>query len=240
MPSNKIDFMDYCLRKLGAPVIEINVSPLQVEDRVEEALSFWRDYHYDGSNLIYIKHTVTANDVTRGYIEVDPNLLGVTRVIDSTYVGGSTGSILDLDFQYIASLMTQANQGNLNEYYLARQNLAMIREVLVGRPTIRYNRHANKVYIDDRSFKAGRTFVLEAWAPSNGTDVWNDRWLQNYATALIGAQWGRNLGKFTNVQLMGGIMFNGEQILQMHEEERKKLEDEVINSFGPGLNWYTG
>lgn len=54
-PTSREEFKDYILRKIGAPVIEINVSEEQVEDRVDEAVSFWRDYHYNGSQMVYLK-----------------------------------------------------------------------------------------------------------------------------------------------------------------------------------------
>ena len=53
-PTTREEFKDYLLRKLGAPVIEINVADEQVDDRVDEAVSFWRDYHYNGSQLVVV------------------------------------------------------------------------------------------------------------------------------------------------------------------------------------------
>ncbi len=62
-PQSREEFKDYILRKIGAPVIQINVAEEQVEDRVDEAISFWRDYHYNGSQLVYLKHVVTEQDI---------------------------------------------------------------------------------------------------------------------------------------------------------------------------------
>ena len=67
-PTSRQEFIDYTMRKLGAPVIEINVSEEQVEDRVDEAISYWRDYHYNGSQLVYLKHQITQADKDNGYI----------------------------------------------------------------------------------------------------------------------------------------------------------------------------
>lgn len=237
MPTSREEFTDYCLRSLGAPVIQINVAPSQVEDRVDEAIRFWQDFHYDGSTMIYLKHTITEEDVTRGWIVVPDHILGITRIIDSTHL--STSNPLDFEFQFIASQIANISNVKMSDYYMARQHLALIQDVLVGRPTIRYNRHDNKVFIDNSIFHANRTVVFEAWDPTMVAAMWNDRWLQNYAIALIGRQWGRNLTKFQNVQLMSGVSFNGDQLLQIHEEERKRLEEEVMG-FGPGLGYYMG
>lgn len=52
-PSSRSDFKENCLRRLGKPVIEINVDDDQVEDRIDEALRFYWDYHFDGTEKIY-------------------------------------------------------------------------------------------------------------------------------------------------------------------------------------------
>ena len=236
---NRKDFTDYCLRKLGAPVIEINVSPQQIDDRIDEAIQYWHDYHFDGSNLIYLKHQVTAEDVANGYIEVPENLVGIVRIIDTTYLG-FTGSPLDFGFQFIASQLLNISNLKMSEYYMSRQHLSLIREVLIGRPSIRYNRHQNRVYVDDSSFVEGKIYVFEAWDPTITDEMWDDRWLKKYAPALIGIQWGKNITKFQNVQLMSGMMFNGDQILQMYKDEAAALEEEVSGGFGPGLSYYMG
>ena len=69
--------------------------------------------------------------------------------------------------------------------------------------------------------------------PDSYSDVWGDRWLQNYATALVREQWGLNLTKFSGMQLVGGVSFNGEQILSEAKAEREKMEEEAINSYQP-------
>ena len=56
--------IDYCLRELGAPIAEINVDESQVEDRVDEALEYWRQYHWDGIEKVYLKQQVTASRIT--------------------------------------------------------------------------------------------------------------------------------------------------------------------------------
>ena len=61
--SSRDDFKEYCLRKLGKPVIEINVDDDQVEDRVEEALKYYWDYHFDGTEKVFYKKEITAEDV---------------------------------------------------------------------------------------------------------------------------------------------------------------------------------
>ena len=62
-PNSKDTFKQYIKRALGAPVIEINIDDDQLDDRVDEALQYFREYHYDGSIKTYLKHQVSANDI---------------------------------------------------------------------------------------------------------------------------------------------------------------------------------
>ena len=58
-PTTREQFKGWILRKLGAPVIDINVSDEQIDDRLDEAIDFWSDYHFNGSQLVYLKHQIT-------------------------------------------------------------------------------------------------------------------------------------------------------------------------------------
>lgn len=63
MIRSRIDFIDYCLRKLGAPVIDIAIDPAQIDDRVNDAIKWWQEYHFDGIRRVYMKHQITANHI---------------------------------------------------------------------------------------------------------------------------------------------------------------------------------
>ena len=64
-PNTRTTLKEYCLRNLGKPVIDINVDDDQVEDRLDEALQYFAQYHYDGIEKVYLKHQITQADVDR-------------------------------------------------------------------------------------------------------------------------------------------------------------------------------
>lgn len=237
-PATREEFKEYCLRKLGAPVIEINVSDEQVEDRIDEAISFFRDYHYDGSQLVYLKHQLTQEELDRGWIEVPPRLLGITRIFDlGSSISTGTG-IFNVTYQFILHNLEDITKYDLTNYYMAMQHLEFIQEILVGKPMIRYNRHVDKLYIDIKTsrLRPGSFIIMEAYDIVDENlyaDFWRDRWLQNYAATLIKEQWGSNITKFEGMQLVGGVTFNGAQILADAREERRTMEEQAINSLQP-------
>jgi hypothetical protein len=244
-PTTREEFKQFCLRKLGHPVIQINVSDEQIDDRIDEAFSFWSDYHYNGSQMIYLKHQLTEEDISNGYVEVPPQLLGVTRIFDLSSSISTGSGMFNVTYQYVLNNISSLTGVSITDYYLTMQNLRFIQEWLVGWPMIRYNRHVNRVYIDQDSSKLtpGNYVIFEAYdiiSPERHPEVWQDRFFQNYCTALIKEQWGANLTKFTNMQMVGGVMFNGEQILMDGREERRILEDEAKSSLQPLVYNFTG
>jgi hypothetical protein len=244
-PTNREEFKQYCLRKLGHPVIQINVSDEQIEDRIDEALSFFSDYHYNGSEHVYIKHLLTQEDIDRGFIRTPSRLLGVTRIFDiNSSISTGTG-MFNVTYQFVLNNLQDLTGYSIQNYYMTMQHIRFIQEWLVGYPMIRYNAHSNKVYLDMSSSKLtpGNYIIVEAYDivdPDVYEDLWSDRWLQNYATALIKENWGSNLTKFVNMQLVGGVQFNGEQILNDAREERKNMEEEAKSSLQPLVYNFSG
>ena len=97
-PNSRQTLIDYSLRALGAPVIEINVDEDQLEDRVDEALQFYQEYHSDAIVRVYRKHQVTSDDITNQYITLPDNLLFVNRIFPFSSSKHSTG-MFSVDYQ---------------------------------------------------------------------------------------------------------------------------------------------
>lgn len=236
VPSTRSEFKEYCLRSLGKPVIEINVDDDQVEDRLDQALRFYWDYHFDGTEKIYFKHQVVADDITNSYIDLPENIIGVVKMFPIGDFTTSSGNIFNVRYQIaLNDLYTLTNVG-LQSYYMAMQHLGVVQEILVGRTPIRYNRHRNRLHLDMEMAKLteGEYIVIEAYElvhPNTYADAWADRWLQYYTSQLIKRQWGQNLSKFEGMQLPGGVTFNGRQIYDDADAEVKRLEEEMINNY---------
>jgi hypothetical protein len=79
-PSTRDQLIDHCLRRLGAPVIEINVDIDQLEDRTDDTLQLYQEYHSDAVVRTFLKHQVTSTDISNGYITVDDSIIYVKRL----------------------------------------------------------------------------------------------------------------------------------------------------------------
>lgn len=244
-PSSRQELIDYCLRKLGHPVIEINVDEDQIEDRIDEAFSFYREYHYDAVELVYLKHQVTSADISNQYLTLVDAIVGVTKVFPFT--NRTTGmNIFDIRYQILINDLYSLMSTDLIYYSMVRQHLELINQLLVGQRPIRFNRHMNRLFIDmswTEDVKENDFLIIECYRildPNTYTDVYNDRILKKYAAALIKRQWGMNLKKFSGVQLPGGVMLNGQIIYDEAEEEIKEIEDTVRNTYELPVDMFVG
>jgi len=234
-PTTKATFKEHCLRRLGKPVIEINVDEDQLDDRVDEALDYYADYHVDGFEHTYYKHQVTDTDKTNKYITLPDNIIGVVDLFD---IGDatSTNNLFNVRYQIALNDLYDLSRYELVPYYMNFQNIRMIEEILVGKQRLRFNRHLNQLHIDMdwNRFNTGDFLVCKAYRvidPDTYTDVWKDRWLLRYAACLIKLQWGSNLTKFEGMQLPGGVQFNGAKLYDDAFAERQQLEEEIQSNY---------
>lgn len=234
MPTTRTEFREYCLRKLGKPVIEINVSEEQAEDRIDEALKMYMDYHFDGSQKVFLKHQLTQVDIDNGYIPIDQKVIGIVRVFPMSTI--MSVGMFSASYQLAFDAISNLGSMDLSGYYAQRQDMNLMAEILIGQTPIRFNRHVNKLYIDTNWDKqtVGDYVIAEAYVmtdPEEYTDVWSDKWLMRYSTELIREQWGHNLTKFVGMQLPGGVQYNGDAILNEARENLRAMEDELISSY---------
>lgn len=237
VPTTRDEFKEYCLRSLGKPVIEINVDDTQVEDRVDQALRFYYDYHFDGTEKTFFKIEMTDDIRNNKYFDLPENIIGVVRAFPIGDPNTSSGDIFNIRYQIALNDLYTLTNVALIDYYMTMEHLSLVSELLVGKPQIRYNRHRNRIHFDETTGdlpKNGNFIVIEAYEivdPTTFTDVWSDRWLQYYTSQLIKRQWGTNLTKFEGLQLPGGVTFNGRQIYDDAQAEISKLEEEMINNY---------
>lgn len=235
-PTTKDQFADYCLRKLGAPVIDINVDDDQVDDRIDEALLFYQTYHYDSVERLIITYELTQDDIDNQYITIPPEILSVTRMV---YDGGDTirggfGTNLWHGMQAIAydiNFGVGACRSGTSYYTSMMNYLAELEFTFSVNHALQFQYRTGRLYaaFDWSSLEAGKVMAFEVYKvidPGTHVLIWNDRALQEYATCLIGVQWGSNLSKFDGVELPGGITLDGDKIYDRYNDWKERIEEE--------------
>jgi hypothetical protein len=303
-PTTRLQFIDYCKRRLGFPVIDINVDDDQVNDRVDDALQFFEDYHFDGVEKMYMKHLITQADIDRRWIYCPD---AVTYVVGMFPFDDSNSSINMFDLRYQLRLHDLYDFTSVSyvSYEITMQHIRTLNLLFSGTPQIRFNRKQNKIFLDidwSRDLSVGDYVVIDCYRAirpatitltgtgtavtsantiagtntvfdqellegdiitlggqelqvskitsptslstvgpvstnvTNGeltkpgnSEVWNDRFLKRYATALIKYQWGSNLSKFAGIQMPGGVTLDGVRIMTEAKEEMDKIEEDMYN-----------
>jgi ribosomal protein L28 len=315
-PTTRQQFKDYCLRRLGHPVIQINIDDDQLEDRVDDALQFFEDYHFDGCEKIYMKHQFTQEDIDRRWIYCPDPVIFVTGVQgfdDST----SSINMFDLRYQLRLHDLYDFTSVSYVSYEITMQHLRTLELLFPGTPQFRFNRKQNKIFLDinwDSDAQVGKYVIIQCYramrpdtitlsgtltgntssnnmtgtsskfdqeilendfitlsdgqevqvrkinSPTSITlakplsanisavtmtkagvsDVWDDKFLKRYGTALIKYQWGSNLSKFAGIQMPGGVTLDGPRIMQEAQAEIDKLEEEMYNMTSMPSEIFTG
>ena len=256
-PATRETLKQYALRALGKPVIEINVDDDQLEDRLDEALQYFAQYHYDGIQRAYLKYQYTDADKTRmtadssesitkngvttswkegnNFIVVPESVISVINIFP--FSNKSNMNLFDVRYQMRLNDLYDFSSTSVINYDIVLRHLDFLDHVLVGEKPIRFNQHDNRLYIDmDWKFdlQVGEYIVIEAYRkmdPTVHTDVFNDIFLKRYVTALFKKQWGANLSKFDGVAMIGGVTLNGRQIYSESLQDIEKLETEIRSTF---------
>jgi len=269
IPTTKATFKSYCLRALGFGVIDINVSDDQADDRIDEALQYFAQYHYDGIEKMYLKYQVTAADITRaatnttttatdtidstvtasfgegnGFIPMPPAVVSVLNIFP--FDDQATNNMFDIRYQLRLNDLYDFSSTSIIQYQMTMQHLDYLSHILVGEKPVRFNQHQNRLYIDmdwSNDISAGEYLIIECYRkidPASYTDIFDDIYLKRYATALIKRQWGANLSKFSGVAMLGGVTMNGETIYTQAQEELERLEEQIQLSFETPIDYMVG
>ena len=268
-PNSRAALKEHCLRQLGKPVIEINVDDDQVEDRIDDALQYFSQYHYDGVERVYLKHAVTQAEIDRaatnasvtatdkldnsitaawlegkGFIPVPDSVLSVIKVFD--FNDKNTTNMFDVRYQLRLNDLYDFSSESIIHYEMTMRQLDFLDHILVGEKPIRFNQHQNRLYIDmdwSTDITAGEFLIIECYRkldPSTYTDIFNDIYLKRYTTALIKRQWGANLSKFEGVQMLGGVTLNGAKLFEEAQTDIEKLEEQIQLAYELPPNYMIG
>jgi len=149
-PNSRATLISYCKRALGHPVIEINVDDDQVDDRIDEALQFYQEYHADAIEKVYLKHLVQPADQTNGFIPIPDLVTNVVRLFPLRDTVNSSIDMFDAKYQmHLNDMFSLGYMGSLMEYEMTQQWLSMLDMIIDSSDKhIDFNRHRNTLRID--------------------------------------------------------------------------------------------
>lgn len=237
--TNRDELKQYALRALGAPLVDIDITNEQMDDRIDEALDFFREYYFDGTEKMLLKHQITATDITNKYITIPDHVWGITRIFPLANSSATEPNIFDLQYQLRMNDLRDLTSTSLVYYSQVMSHLALIDWLLTKGKQIRFNRNTNKLFIDmnwDTSVVEGTWLIIEGYSaldPNEHTKFWNNRVFKEYVIALFKKQWAAPLKKYQNIALPGGITVNGQELYDEAVNDIKEIENDIIQNSAP-------
>jgi hypothetical protein len=176
-PASRQQLIDYCLRRLGAPVLEINVDDDQVDDLVDDALQYFQERHFDGVERMYLKYKITQTDLNRGrgrnsdgvgvttttatstagttfnfyetsnYIQVPDSIIGVEKIFKFD-TSSISGGMFSIKYQLFLNDLYHFNSVELLQYSMVKSYLEDIDFLLTTDKQLRFNKRQNRLYLD--------------------------------------------------------------------------------------------
>ena len=228
------DLKEYCLRRLGKPVINIEVDDTQLNDRIDDAIEKFVMQHYNGSTEVYKLHVITAKEVQLGYIVPDSKMTAIIEVLDTD--NGVAGSSVE-EFERMNFRLAQTDifdrlmKGGVSEHYLKFQHYSLFTDILSPDRSFQYN--PIKAYLNiSGQLLAGNVIILHGYENINAENdvlVYNDLWVKQYTTAL-----------FKRVQLPGGVTMNGQILFDEAQAEIEKLDTEFSLKYELPVDFFMG
>ena len=245
--------IDYCLRRLGQPVIEINIDDDQLDERVDDALEYFQEYHFDGVEKVFLKHKITQTDIDNEYIPMgDPAspdggpVISVVRVLPIPSFDSFQSGFFNEEYQLRLNDLNNFSGSSMIQWSMSLRNFSEIEQLFSITPQMMFNRKQNRVYLEadwTEKFNVDDYLIIEAYRaldPAVYPEVWNDMFLKKYTTALIKRQWGENLKKYQGVVLPGGITLDGKTIYDEAVEEIRQIEEEISLKYELPADGYVG
>ena len=192
-PTTRQELIDYCLRQLGEPVLEINVAEEQIDDLVDDALQYFNERHFDGVEKMYLKYKITQDDIDRGqakgtdgvgivtttatsgigthkfyetsnYIQVPDSVIGIDKIFKFD-TSSISGGMFSIKYQLFLNDMYYFNSVELIQYAMVKSYLEDIDHLLTTDKQVRFNKRQNRLYldIDWKAEKADNWLVLECY-----------------------------------------------------------------------------
>jgi len=260
-PNSKDGLKEYALRKLGKPVLEINVDDDQVDDLIDDAIQFFHERHGEGIDRVFLKHkllevekttltgiasttTVTSTqggipsleyEENANFLPLPDSVIGVNKVFKMDSSSISDG-LFNIKYQIFLNDLYYYGAIDLLNYAQVKSYLETIDYLLNPDTQVRFNKKNSKLYldIDLKELTDNHYLIIDCYRvvdPESETAVYNDHWLKQYTTSLIKKQWGQNLIKFQGVKLPGGLELNGRQIYDDAVAEIEKHEEKLMTEY---------
>jgi len=249
-PASRENLKQYALRALGKPVIEINVDDDQLEDRMDEALQYFSQYHFDGVKRTYLKYEYTQADHDRILQDTPESIsktYGDSTIVTTNWKEGNSFIVMPESVISVINMFPFSNKGNLNmfdvryqlrlndlydfsstsviNYDVVLRHLDFLDHILVGEKPLRFNQLDNRLYVDmdwDNDLQVGEFMVIECYRKMD-PNIYTDVYNDIFLKRYVTALFKKQWG--SNLSKFDGVAMLGGVTLNGKEIYSQALAD---------------
>lgn len=237
MLTSKNDLIAYIKRQLGGGVHNIEMTPEQINDCIENAIGYF-EREVDGGTedkilIVELKQGISS-------YTLDPNVMAIYEMI-----GLNMDNSDDL-FSQISQTRIDLAYGlieggsKVHSYVSSMQYFSMINQFLSESITYNFNTVTKKLNVLETIKSDGVAAFHVLWSTRNTPEMWNNDFIKEYSSALAMKQWGINMSKFNNATLVGGMQLNGSGMIEMADKEIERLRAELVDKHTSPLGIFVG
>ena len=233
-PSSRQQLIDYSLRKLGFPVLEINVDDDQIDDLVDDALQYFQERHFDGIERTFLKHEITEDNLetfksgittttatsgigvtspsfteTQNFLQLPDHVLGVEKVFKMDQSTISSG-LFNIKYQIFLNDIYSMTHGQILHYFLTSQYLETLDFVTNSQANrrVKWNEHSNRLYLDfDWDDLTVGDYIMVDMTMRQDPDTYTDMYNDNWLKDYVEALFQQQWGR--NLSKYDGIQMLG-------------------------------
>jgi hypothetical protein len=230
------DLRQHILTRLGAPVINIELAPEQMDLYITDAVNKFIEVHFDGLDDGYIFLDVLAG--TSSYV-LPSNVHSVLKVMSASSKFLTDEPLL-VNPYLVGNTTNISSDFSMVDYEIFSQQIAQAKYITGRCVMFEYNATTCTLNILGIPDKNERVALHIHSAPEDITQIYGNTWLKKYSTALCQIAWAQNISKYEGATLPGGISLNFQQILSEGKEAKEQLETELYERYQEPIDFMIG
>lgn len=216
--NSKEDLKLYVLRRCGYPVIKINVEENQLQDRLDDAISYFQSYSSEAQMETFYKQTITQTDKTNRFVTLPPDIIAIKQVLPIS--PSFFPSWMSPEYQTFIMELKDLMSGSVDSYFITQRHLSLLNFLLSkAGTTFSFNSYTSTISLNLNwdQFVADKSFLIlevaKKISPDQYPNLFNSYYLKELAYYFVLKQWATNLKKYSNVPLPGGVTLNAQEML---------------------------
>ncbi len=236
------DLSQWILRKLGSPLVNLDISNDQINDSISDAVRYFSYWSGTTQKMWGLTMQISAGVDTYDMSSV-PGLIDIVSVDTSQSVTGGINTLFTLENQlYNEGALNFAQNFDLVSYEMALEYLEQFRQLYSVKIFLNYNPYTKILKILPKTTENMWGVLLCYLAPDSTTgtsnSIYNEIWVQRYALALCKIQLSYIYGKFNGIPLPGGGTINSDKYGSEGSTEKKELEEQLVNDYAEPFGFW--